>query len=209
MDFFPIGLAQDLMVDRLISKVKVKITRSGLVTYTDKLHHGISADLLARKLGIGLDKSKQTLQSTTHDYVRSALKPLTRRYRKYLLLQMLRRLNCRFYTDTIFAKEKSIVGNTCTQIFTDGDFFQIISMRFKSEAVTKLYRINRDVGVSKKYLWTIHPIILLLTQKCRDRKDWKEWMSKPLSHTPHGETKLKVLLRQLREMPREEEFRGM
>ena len=66
---FSIGLAQDLMVDRLISKVRVKITRSGFITYTDKQHHGISTDLLATKWGIGIDKAKRTLQSTTQDNV--------------------------------------------------------------------------------------------------------------------------------------------
>ena len=84
------GMAQELMVYILISKVRVKRTRSVLETYTDKQHHGISADLLAIKWGIGLDKENQTLQSTTQDNVRSALKPLTRQYRTYFLSQRLR-----------------------------------------------------------------------------------------------------------------------
>ena len=62
---FSIGLAQDLMVDRFIRKVRVKRKRLGFTTYTGKQHHGISDDILERKWGIGLDKSKQTLQSTT------------------------------------------------------------------------------------------------------------------------------------------------
>ena len=88
-----IGLAHDLMVDRLIRKVRVKRTRSGFTTYTDKKHHGISTDLLERKWGIVLENAKQNLQSTTQDNVRSALKPLTCRYRTYLLSQRLRRLS--------------------------------------------------------------------------------------------------------------------
>ena len=78
------------MVDRFISKVRFKRTRSGFATYTYKQQHGISADLLERKLGIGIDKAKSTLQSTTQDNVKSALKPLTRRYIKGLLPQRLR-----------------------------------------------------------------------------------------------------------------------
>ena len=108
------------MVDRLISKVRVNRTRSGFATYIDKLHHGISADLLERKWGIGIDKAKRTLQSTTQDNVISSLKTLIWWYRTYLLSQRLRLINFIFYTDTIFAKDKSIVGNTCAQIFTDG-----------------------------------------------------------------------------------------
>ena len=74
-----IGLSHYLMMGRLISKVRIKRTRSGFATHTDKRHHGISAGLLARKWGIGLDKEKRTLQLITQDNAISALKPLTRR----------------------------------------------------------------------------------------------------------------------------------
>ena len=117
------------MVDRLISKVTVKRTRSGFATHTDKRHHGISADLLAIKWGIGIYKEKWTLQYITQDNVRSDMKPTKRRYRKDFLSQRLRRFNYRFYTDMLFSKDKSIVGNTCAQIFTDGGFVQIFPMR--------------------------------------------------------------------------------
>ena len=50
-----IGMDQDLMVDILISKVRVKITRSGFETYKDKRYHGIRAYLLEIKWGIGLE----------------------------------------------------------------------------------------------------------------------------------------------------------
>ena len=63
-------MAQEFMANRLIRKAIVKRTRSGFVTYTYKRHHGISDDILARKWGIGLDKSNQTLQYTTQDIVR-------------------------------------------------------------------------------------------------------------------------------------------
>ena len=120
-----------MIVYRLISKVRVNRTRSGLATYTDKRHHGISADILTIKWGIGIYKAKRTLQSTTQDNARSALKPLKWWYRTYLLLQRIHRLHCRFYTDTLFAKDKSIVGNICAQIFTNRKFVQIILMRYK------------------------------------------------------------------------------
>ena len=53
-----------------------------------------------------------------------------------------------FYTDTIFAKEKFIIGNTSAQIFTDGVFVQIIPMISQSKGGKKSDRINRDVGVT-------------------------------------------------------------
>ena len=70
MEYVSIILSQELTVDILISKVKVKRTRSGFANYTYKRHHGISTDILARKWGIGIDKEKRTLQSTTHDSMR-------------------------------------------------------------------------------------------------------------------------------------------
>ena len=74
------GLAPDLIVYILISKFRFNRTRSVFANYTYKRHHGISADLLSRKWGIVIDKAKWNLQSTTQDNVKSALKPLTRRY---------------------------------------------------------------------------------------------------------------------------------
>ena len=93
------------MVGRLIIKVSSKRTRSEFATYTYKQHHGISADLVARKWEILIDKAKRTLQSTAQDNVRSDLKPLTWRYRIDLLLQRILLLNCIFYRNTLFAKE--------------------------------------------------------------------------------------------------------
>ena len=57
-----IGLAHDLVVDRFISKVRVKRKSSRFAIYTDKQHHGISADLLERELGTVLDKANRTIQ---------------------------------------------------------------------------------------------------------------------------------------------------
>ena len=150
MAIFSIGLAQDLMVDRLIIKVRVKISRSGFATYICKRHRGISTNLLAKKWGIRIDKAKRTLQSTNHDNLISDLKPLTRRYRTDFLSQRLRWLNWRFYTDTLFEEDKSLVGNTCAHIFTDEEFAQIIPMRYKSESDTTLDRINLDVRVANE-----------------------------------------------------------
>ena len=78
------------------------------------------------------------------------MKPLTQRYITYFLLERLRQLDCIFYTDTLFAKDKSIVGNTRAHIFTNGEFVQIIPMGSKSEAGTTLDRINRYVGVENE-----------------------------------------------------------
>ena len=38
-----------------------------------------------------------------------------------------------------------MVGNTCAKIFTNGEFVQIIRMRYKSEAGKKLNMTNQEV----------------------------------------------------------------
>ena len=82
--------------------------------------------------------------------MRSALKPLTWWYITDFLSQRLQRLNFRDDIDTLFSKDESIVCNTYAQIFINLYFVQITPMRYKSESVTTLDRINRDYGVSNE-----------------------------------------------------------
>ena len=74
-------------------------------------------------------------------------------------------MNCIFFIDTLFAKDKSTVENKCAQIFIDGVFVQIIPMKYKSEASTTLDRINQNVGGTKTHLCTMHPSRLAITHK--------------------------------------------
>ena len=135
------------MVDRFISNVKVAKTRIGYATITNDRHHGVSAELLAQKWGIGLEKAKATLMCATQKAIRSAIMPLTRRYRTDMMSQRLRRLSTTWYTDTLFAKEKSLLGNTCAQIFTDGEGFTYVHpMKSKSQAGEALNKATMDVG---------------------------------------------------------------
>lgn len=89
-------------------------------TFTSDRHHAVTPELLARKWGIGLKTAKDTLANTTQLAIRSAIGPLTRRYRTDLLQQSHKRLKATFYTDTLFAKAKSVKQNKCAQIYTDG-----------------------------------------------------------------------------------------
>ena len=116
---------------------------------TSKRHHGVDADLLSLKWGIGLEKAKNTIKHTTQLNVRSALLPLTRRYRTDLLSQRLKRLSARFYTDTMFSKVgTSLRGNNCAQIFTDGNGAVFAyPMKSKAQAGTKLLTFIQQVGV--------------------------------------------------------------
>ena len=56
MENISIGLSKYLMVDILISHIRVINTRIRYATYIEKHHHGISADVMVSKSGIILDK---------------------------------------------------------------------------------------------------------------------------------------------------------
>ena len=77
-----------------------------------------------------------------------AILPLTRRYRTDLLSQSLKRLKSTWYTDTLFAKTKSITGMNCAQLFTDGEgLVYVHPLCSKSEAGEALNVATRDIGV--------------------------------------------------------------
>ena len=58
------GLHKDLMVDRLIGNIRVYITKQGYETITNEINHLVTLELLARKLGIVLEKAKEMLKAT-------------------------------------------------------------------------------------------------------------------------------------------------
>ena len=112
-------------------------------------HADISPEALAEKWKIGLQTAKDTLKVTTQNGIRHALHPLKRRYRTDNMSLGYRRLNIRFYTDTLFAKVKSIKGNTCAQVFATNDigFVRVHPMASKAQAGEALRGLSEDVGV--------------------------------------------------------------
>ena len=58
------------------------------------------------------------------------------------------RLSCKFYTDKLFVKNNSIIGNTCAQIFAYGEGFVYVQpMKSKSQSGEDLNVVTRDIGV--------------------------------------------------------------
>ena len=126
----------------------MQILRNPDAMITDNRHHGMSPELLAQKWGIGIEKAKHTIRGTTQDSIRSAILPLTRRYRTDFMSQRLRRLSTAWYTDTLNSTQKSIIGNTCAQIFTDGKGFTYVHpMKSKAQSGEALHKVTIDIGV--------------------------------------------------------------
>ncbi|GFH50498.1 hypothetical protein CTEN210_06974 [Chaetoceros tenuissimus] len=135
------GLGPDQLSDRMVLNV-----------ISNKRHHGTDANLLSKKWGIGLKKARDTIAKTTQFNIRSALLPLTRRYRTDLLSQRLRRLSTRFYTGTAFSKiGDSIRGNACVQIYTESDrSIFAYPLKSKSDCGDSLQALCSQVGVPRE-----------------------------------------------------------
>ena len=87
-------------------------------TFTSTDRHGIvSAEVLADRFGIGLNRARDTLKATHQRGVRSALLPISRRYRADRQFDT-KRLKGKFATDTVYAKRRSLVGNIGSQVYS-------------------------------------------------------------------------------------------
>ena len=86
-------------------------------------HSKVTGENLSEKWNIRLSQARKTLQVTTQHGVRSAILPLSRRYRTDRMYQQRKLRNQKFYTDTLFGKCKSLTNNTCVQIFANESYF--------------------------------------------------------------------------------------
>ena len=107
----------------------------------------VTLELLVRNWVIGLEKVEETLKATTKKNVSPSLIQLTRMYCIYLISQRLRSLSCTLYTYTLFSNQKYIVGNTCAQIFIDGEgLVYDHPMQYNSQAGEDLNVVTMDIG---------------------------------------------------------------
>ena len=70
-------------------------------------HVKVSAELIAERFGIGPTLAQRTLRVTTQQGVRSAILPISRRYRAHWVFGV-KRLNGKFATDTAYGKIRSL-----------------------------------------------------------------------------------------------------
>ena len=148
------------MTRRLISRINVAshvrgddatVTGTGTgisaAAFATERHSKLTPEGLAKKWNIGLESAKRTLLVTTQRGVRTAVHPLHRRYRVDHLHLNRRRLNGDWYSDTLFSKVKSIQGNTCAQVYTNGCFTSVYPMASKSRIGQSLTDFSDDIGI--------------------------------------------------------------
>ena len=103
-----------------------------------------------RNWNIGLQTAKDTLAATTQHGVRTAVQPMSRRLRNdhpHLHSSLI----CgKWYADTLLSKVKSIRGNTCANVFTQGNFTKVVPMIAQSDAGKLLVDFTDDVGIPER-----------------------------------------------------------
>ena len=84
---------------------------------SDERHVKVSAELIAERFGIGPIRAQRTLRVTTQRGVRSAILPISRRYRADRVFGV-KRLNGKFATDTAYGKLRSLRSNIGCQVYS-------------------------------------------------------------------------------------------
>ena len=91
---------------------------------SDERQTKVTAEMIAEKFGISIPRAQRTLRVTTQRGVRSAILPISRRYRADCM-SAIKRLNGKFATDTAYGKVKSLRGNVGSQLFSHKCGFKV------------------------------------------------------------------------------------
>ena len=107
-----------------------------------------TAEDISKRWSISVAQAALNLKATTQRLKRSALMPLSRRYRSDIMFGV-KRLNCMMATKTLDARVKSIHGQQYCQVFGNKDFIvEAYLIEKRSDCREALYRFVRDYGAS-------------------------------------------------------------
>jgi hypothetical protein len=136
------------LATHIISKVQVTTNvREDVVlprTFLSKDHHPtVSVEDISERWCIGLVQANTTINVTTQQRVRSALLPLSRRYRTDRMYNK-ERLRDDWAPDTYFARHKSLDCNACAEALANRELFveayPMESKRFSGQALTQFIK---------------------------------------------------------------------
>lgn len=138
-------LARDESIDPGTSDVPELNTFQSSQRHTD-----VSPADLSERWSISIATAIQTLKKTTQRFLRSAVLPLSRRYRADRVFQR-KTLAGRWSTDTMDGRSKSLEGNRYAQVFANKSYFsRIYPMDRKSKAGDALRLFCQEFGVPEK-----------------------------------------------------------
>ena len=113
-------------------------------------HTDVTAQDLSERWGISILTAAKTLKKTTQKFLRSAVLPLSRRYRTDRVFSR-KTLQGDWSTDTMDARSKSLEGNRYAQVFANKAYFsRIYPMATKGKAGDALRLFCQDYGVPER-----------------------------------------------------------
>ena len=111
--------ADDTAPEAPIDPATIKVQNTFL---SSEKHTNTTSEDLSKRWSISVAQAALTLKATPQKPKRSALMPLSRRYRADRMFGV-KRLNCMMATNTLDAWVKSIHGQQYCQVFGNKDFF--------------------------------------------------------------------------------------
>ena len=120
------------------------------VFQSSERHSDVSPEALSERWCISLKAATNTLKKTTQRFLRSAVLPLSRRYRTDMLFKC-KTLRGQWSTDTMDGRCKSLDGNHYAQVFANKSYFsRIYPMDTKGKARDALRLFCQEFGVPEK-----------------------------------------------------------
>lgn len=110
-------------------------------------HSRHTPESVSRKWQIGLETARKVIRVTTQKGVRTALHPLTRRYRVDHIDLYRRKLDVQVYTDNLKSKVVSLDGNLYAQIYTGAGVTAVYPTATRDKAGLSLQSFCDDFGV--------------------------------------------------------------
>ena len=128
--------------------------------YVDAIHHVAGQELnpidLARLWGISLASAKQTLSSTSQNYIRKLSGKISRRFKTNAHQRQYKHLGgylSKFCSDTFKSNVESTRGNKYIQLFSNrGNYATCYPIKTKAHAHHALDRFLHDVGIPTEML---------------------------------------------------------
>ena len=120
------------------------------VFQSSERHTDVSARDLSQRWGISISAAHKTLNKTTQKFLRSAVLPLSRRYRTDRVFSR-KTLLGDWSTDTMDGRSKSLEGNKYAQVFANKAYFsRIYPMNSKRKAGDSLRLFCQEFGVPER-----------------------------------------------------------
>jgi hypothetical protein len=136
------------LYNQLLRRVLI-VSSSGNYSTGSIRKGAVSAEVLAKRWFIGLNAAQRTLEKSTQRGTRDfSVSSGSKRLKHAAHQLMFRHIRATIYTDTMFAKQKSLRQNTCAQVYvTTFHWTKIFPMKLKSDAHQTLDKLHKEVGV--------------------------------------------------------------